>query len=805
MDSKNIDMVILGTDRDLFKDLPNNQQMAAVEVAYEFNEGRVVETVRLTEAADINEKANAVRKYCGNLIAGKRVTGQDILSLYLDSVGYQVVEEIVKNDRVCPKLKDGLVDINHLGTIKSLIEAAKEDPELLQSLTTVAKENEALKSALIEASDKNDKLKRNLITAGIIVAAVGIGVAGKALYDELSNQPSIEKSTEEGYGIYKYDLSRLAGMDEYADLVPDSMQKEGAFNRLAILQEFNNEIILLDETKEIAGLTIEQLIAVDAYSNSNLYTPEDYIKQFGLYDFTTVNNDFQQAVMVTGAYLSDINVDGSSLARIFKDEKVKANYLKQLEYRDLILKAETTKDQEKYVKEYVEYMGSTATDQTREDYIDYDQHPGMAFAASVVINALNYNNISLDSEIISKMIIMGDENQQSKINSICNDADNKIDAVKELKNNLMISLNDNQTIRIYNNGEIDKAKEENREPVLLKIAYEELDDILRNTLCDQTQINELTNKELAKTNQLVTEEGQEKILANAVELSRKLQNEGEPNSLASKLQKPGDTATVTQENVLIDTPQEKQDLAKNAPEQMQAARDKYNQEHGTLPYETPEDKEKTDAKINEDVKNTQQEGVSYYNQVVDYFAARGNVSGVPAELQSAYQNLGANTYNLARNTGISRWTVNNQPTFGGEKIPTVPQDNIAPDNVTNTNTESTVTPTAPTTPRPNPESDTSKVEEPKAEPSVPSTMVPVQENVQTPSNGEVKIDEGFSDVEITDISSAPVTSTASYAPLADTNPTEYSLEDVIGSLSSEQLASLFPAEAATTTENEVSK
>lgn len=595
-----------------------------------------------------------------------------------------------------------------------------------------------------EEEQEENKVKNALVTAGLIAGVGVIAATSGALGYKLASGKDSKNTTIEnnddvnGFGLYSYDLSNFADMDQYADQIPDSFQKENAFNYLNILQKFNNNISLVDETEQLGGLTIEQLIAVDAYSNSNIYSKEDYVKNFGLYDFSNISNNFQQGAITTGAYLATGQVDGTVLANIFKDEKVKEFYLKALEYHDNILHAEDSKVKKQAISDFEEYMNDVAVDQTSEFYLDYNLHPGLAFANTVIINSLNYNNIKLSSELISDTIVIGDGEHQSKLDTICDSANIKLDSAISLISELENAIINNSNLKIYNYAEMEKAQAENREAKLLSLKYEDLDTLVSTTLCDQEQINNLINKEIEMSNQLVTIEDQEKINTNAIEISRSLQNKGsnfenkEMANIASQLQNKGDVAVVTDE-VTITSEEDKKDLYSSNSSAVENAKIEESKQTGNIPYETEKDKEAAEEKIKLDVETAQKEGTAFVDQVVAYYESHGNVSGIPAELNDAYNNLGASIFNTAKNTGIARWKVKNNPITGGVITPIT-------SNESNQTTEEII----------------------KPDEVISNEQPSVSEPTQTPSNsenntandndlvsgGEITILPGFEDIDI---------------------------------------------------------
>lgn len=610
-----------------------------------------------------------------------------------------------------------------------------------------------------EENKEDSKAKNALVTAGLIVGLGGIVAASGAVGYQLANNKDKKNTTdldladENGFGVYGFDLSNFADMDQYANEIPDSLQKENAFNYLNILQNFNKSVNLVDDTEQLGGLTVEQLIAIDAYSNSKLYSVEDYIKTFGLYDFSNLTDNFQQGATTTGAYLATGQVDGTVLANIFKDEQVKSFYLKALEYHDKILNSENREDKKQAVKDFEKFMNDVAVDQTSEDYLDYSSHPGAAFATTVIVNSLNYNNVKLSSNLISDIVIIGDGEHQSKLDTVCDQANVKIDDVKELVSKMKETIVDNKNIKIYNANEIEKANLENRAPVLMSLQYEELDTLVSETLCDQEQVNDLIKNELTKTNQLVTVSDQEKINANAIELSRHLQDMGsnyateKEAKLAAQLQEVGDTAVDTEKSIDITTEQAKETLYSVSPEQAEKAKEESNEKNGTLSYETEQDRKATDDKISNDLEQKVKNDTNYVNQVVAYYESHGNVSGIPAELQAAYNNLDANIFNTAKNTGIARWESKNNKTTGGEITPIeVPAGSTRDEEVVKPDEPiSNPTVSEPVTPEPTPE--------------VPSEVItPSDNNENNTIGGETTILPGFEDIDISDISTEASTS-----------------------------------------------
>lgn len=610
-----------------------------------------------------------------------------------------------------------------------------------------------VKNQLKEEQKKNPSKVKT--TAAILATACLAGLAGagavKLVDRAASNDAEIETQIDDntdvdaqGYGLYNFDLSEMEDMSEYetnldilnAKAVEEKYgisgvtQKDRALLRLNILKEFNNEITLTDgTTKQIGGLTTEQLVAIDAYSNSNIYTKEDYIKNFGLYDFENVSKDFTNGSLAVSSYLANPEVDGKCLADIFQDEEVKENYLKQLEYRDAILNAKTDKDQKKAISEYKEFLEDCSIDQSSDSYLDYSNHPGMAFVTSTMVNALNYHNIPLGKAVSDIIIIGNDESQTlSKLNTICANANQKLDDAIKLKDTLEIYIPiDTNTIKENNNIEIENAKElelaakEKRTPMLKEtknlICDSEMYTLITEVLCDQGQINELTDKTLQKENKLVTVYDQEAISKDAVQYQIKLLEAGkgyykdaQTAALASQLIKPGDTATITEKGLNFNSDEAVKQLEQKAPSQTQAAKDALNQKEGMTDTSTDEKKSQFEGKINNDKAQTAQEGVNYYNSVVSYYEKNGDVSGIPSELQSVYNNLGESTYNMAKQTGIAKYMTNSEhKQSGGEttidkefKDTETSKTETSPVPSVDNRTENNVTPTPVPTPEPTP-------------------------------------------------------------------------------------------------------
>lgn len=702
------------------------------------------------------------------------------------------LDELKNNRQIIEgKTKLTKLDTNSKKVQSILNDTKKQDALSAMGVTNLVYDEEEIK--------KDHKLAKGVaIGAGIVILAGGLYAGCQYLNNDNMEEAQDIIEEETGYGFYKWDLSKMEDMSEYESLVIDSEQKQGALNRLEILRNINNEVTLVDgKTKQLAGLTIEQLVAVDAYSNSNIYEREDYIKNFGLYDFSNVTDDFQQAVLVTGACLSNPEFDGTALADIFKDEDVKANYLKQLEYRDKILLAETSKEQKKLAKEYVEFLSDCSIDQSSSEYLDYDQHPGMAFATTVVVNALNYHNVVLDKEVVSELIIIGDEDTQSKVNSVCSDANAKIEAATEFVDILERALVENENTMIYNENEIKKAEKEEREPVLLKLQYEELDTIIREMLCDQEQINELTNKTLEKEGKLVTKEDQEIILADAVNIQRKLLDAGKgyykdarTAFLASKLLKPGDTYTETVKGVEFSSPEEVAEIEAAAPEETSKAKEELNEREGLI----DNTQGNTQEKIDEIIKDTAEEGQNYYEQVMNYFDNNGNVDGIPAELQEAFDNLGSDLFDLAKETGIARHETNDENKYSGGEINIEIDSDIDINDISEENNQiDNTTPvdngnnnyTENTTPVDNGNNNSTENTTPvdngnnnSTENTTPETT-PTEEN--NSNNDNINIDADLSDIDITDISTDPTMDgiPTDFAPIVSDSEISTVSEDVI--------------------------
>lgn len=765
----NIKEVITGTNTELIKTLSGKEKNNALEVvALVYEDG----SIEVAEYSDYESREVFVKEMM-QLLKDNKIRNDQITKLDVNSKKIQKILEKANKEKL----------FDEMG-VNNLI----YDPK--------------------EAKKEHKLLKRFGIGAGAVVVAGTLIAGGVQLHKSLANskeEPTNDNVVtdvveEEGYGFYKYDLSLVLDMDEYESTVVDSEQKTGALNRLNILKAVNQPITLVDgETKQLTGLTIEQLIAVDAYVNSNIYETEDYIKNFGLYDFSSVTDDFQQSVLVIGASLANKEFDGTEIADIFKDEKVKNNYLKQLEYRDKILNAETSKEQKQLAKEYVEFLNDCSINQASSEYLDYDQHPGMAFATSVVVNALNYHNIKLDKEVVSEIIIIGDEDTQSKINSSNADVFNKLESATQFVTTMQEALADNEMYRIHNENERVKAEtEEGYIPNYVSLRYEELDAIVREKLCDQTQINELTNKTLEKEEKLVTTEDQQLILANAVNIQRQLLDSGkgyykdeQTAKLAAQLINVGDTATVTQNGVKFDTPEETAKIEDEAEDQTDDAKDKINSEQGLIDNSTPDKQQETENKIDNDIEQAEQEGIAYYNKVVNYYAANGDVAGIPAELQEAYNKLGADTFGLAKQTGIAKYMTNNQNKITGGEVNITIDPTVNPTDISENSSSDEVkipatTPEVPSTPEGEqntaPEDESSKTpEDTEQKPTLPEEgQVTIPDS--TPS-GEIQINPDLGDIDISDISTNPESTEipSGFAPIvSEEEIANYSLIDIYG-------------------------
>ena len=249
------------------------------------------------------------------------------------------------------------------------------------------------------------------------------------------------------------------------------------------------------------------------------------------------------------------------------------------------------------------------------------------------------------------------------------------------------------------------------------ICDSEMYTLITEVLCDQGQINELTDKTLQKENKLVTVYDQEAISKDAVQYQIKLLEAGkgyykdaQTAALASQLIKPGDTATITEKGLNFNSDEAVKQLEQKAPSQTQAAKDALNQKEGMTDTSTDEKKSQFEGKINNDKAQTAQEGVNYYNSVVSYYEKNGDVSGIPSELQSVYNNLGESTYNMAKQTGIAKYMTNSEhKQSGGEttidkefKDTETSKTETSPVPSVDNRTENNVTPTPVPTPEPTP-------------------------------------------------------------------------------------------------------
>ena len=617
------------------------------------------------------------------------------------------------------KLKEISMKARSQGIDSEVTSYFSSDPRAIDSLdravnhkeyiTVDQREKEIDKTINKVTNNKTKKAAVTVLTTAAIAALAACGAHKDASEEKVVNT-EVETNTDDyqGYGFYRFDLSNMEDMTEYQNHteilnakeveakygIQNVSQKDRALLRLNILENFNGQLTAVDGKTELPyGLTIEQLIGIDAYANSNIYEAEDYVKNFGLYNFGNVIDDFQQATLNAGACLANPSVDGTALADIFLDEAVKENYLKQLDYLKQILNAKTDKEQKKYVNEYVEFLKDCSIDQTSDEYLDYDQHPGMAFVTTSVVNAINYHNIVLDKAVVSDIIIIGtdDVNGQSKINSICSDAQSKIDAAIDLVNSLEVYMPMNYNTMIDNEKEMELAEIEGREPRLKVLYQAELDTLIREVLCDQQQINELTNKTLEKEGKLVTIEDQKAILANAVNIQRQLLNAGggyykdaKTAWLASQLLKPGDTVEITETGVAID----EAELEAVAPDQAQAARDSLGLIDG-----------RDQAAANQEIANQQnaqsQQDYEKYMEALKWSTEHGFDKEIPGE----YKDLDQAALDALQQTIDAKDKTSEENKYSGGEItitvdPSIDISNIStdpnPTSQTQSNTQASV-------------------------------------------------------------------------------------------------------------------
>ena len=198
--------------------------------------------------------------------------------------------------------------------------------------------------------------------------------------------------------------------------------------------------------------------------------------------------------------------------------------------------------------------------------------------------------------------------------------------------------------------------------------------------------------------------------------------------------------------------------------------------------------------------------------MVSYYEKNGDVSGIPSELQSAYNNLGESTYNMAKQTGIAKYMTNSEHKQSGGETTIDKEFNDVSTSKTETSpvpsvdnrTENNVTPT----PAPTPE----------------QTPTPTPTPTPGSNGGDIPIDDEFKDAAIDgDIIYVPKETTtnegfsneapSNFAPVVeDVQTTETSntyltpdqIEDIINNMSDEEFAELTATESLEET-NEVVK
>lgn len=657
-DKRIIESVILGCDKELYNKLAKDEKNNSLDfMAITYNDGN-------TEFEQYDETKYSSREEF-----------------------FKTVESILQQNGVTSKN----AKIEYLFTtdrkIKKLLKQAEATARAEElGATNVKFSDEAL-------SEKQIKMRRAVAT-GIAVLGIGaITLTGCSLLKnskspeikEIVTEETTEVVTEEtnvksGFGYYSFDLSNYNNLEEYLydRNIPASYQKDASSLRLKAARGFNKSITLEDGTKTIGGLTTRQLVALQAYGNSNKYTKEDYIKTYGLYDFSSISHDLEIATLNASAYLADKNVDGKELAVMIEDEKAKEFFLKLDALRVKVLNAKDNAEKNKTVKEINSLLADTM-DGSKDSFIDFSKHPWMSFIVSAEVVAIDsYNNIVLDKDIIHEQIIIGNDDNQSKIDSICADANVKLRAAEELKENLKMYLDtvDRETLAYENLNDNDKFAIDNCNPE----SYEKLGDMEKakvdafldtpkglatlvvNNLCSQDQINLLTEMSLAKDEKLVTEESQSKILQNIVVVMQKAIVDGSKGfvkdehtaKLASQLQKVGDKVVETQKGVEFkaeDGSNEK--LEQAAPEETGKAQEKayegtFNHDAGKGTIET--DKKHEEEDIAKAVQQQLQKDTDNVNKIVDSYTKDGANGTTPSEAEY----LPENVKEAAKDTGTAR-------------------------------------------------------------------------------------------------------------------------------------------------------
>lgn len=681
-----------------------------------------------------------------------------------------------------------------------------------------------------DASAKKYKLQRN----AVIGLAVGLGLLGLGGYAASKNSNKNAPATqteitidtnnvvenEEDKAIVKsfsgYYANDLMGANDFEEVlakydVNASSQLTRSNTLLNTAKNFNRKVTLLDGTVVNGGLTVEQLGAVEIYSNIDKYSDIELVKRTGLMDYSNVASDFRKAADVTAAMFADKEVSGEALADLFENETVKEFYLKLDDFRLRVLNAETEQEKTKITNEINKFFEDTFSRVT-DNYINYSENPGVAFAITAEVNAMDlYNNVKLDKKYVQDLIIVGKDDVmgRSQLDQICASANEKLDSAIELVDSMKLFIDtiDYSEISLDNLDAISKdaiAK-------FASVDFENMSDMEKVNVRDvlstnrglaafvvnhsfsQEKLNMLMNASLAKEDKLVNSEDQESIIKNAIlvqiEKVKSAENGRFANEktkkIAQQLQKPGDTYKEEAKQVQY-TGDAANKLEETHPEETEKAKEEENKKKGLDDASTSEKKEEVQKKIDKEVEETAKVGQNYVDQVVAYYQTHGDVAGIPAELQAAYNDLGEAIFNTAKSTGIARYNRDHNPkNFGGDITinpeyveievtdvnPSEVKEETKEEKKEETKTQSTVD--VKTEVKVTPEAKTETTTETKTEVKVtPSTTEETKTEVKsetttetktetktetssTSFGGDIVINPEWEDFEITDISTDP--------------------------------------------------
>lgn len=548
-----------------------------------------------------------------------------------------------------------------------------------------------------------EKIKKKTPIKGLIFGValtLLAGVGGYHLVNRLNNkkeETEIEE-TFEGYGYYKFNILGY-NLEKYNELLPIIEQKTGTNLHYDILSGFNTMIETVDGTKILSGLTTEDIVAIDAYANSNIYEDIDYIKHFGLYDLSGVSNQLTLAIQAAGAHLSNENVDGDVLADIFKDPVVRKSYLAQNDYLKRIKAASTRKEQKKIFAEWEKYIDEVSLLTISDNYIDYSQHPGMLFVTTAFATSFEYHNLYQNNTDIQKMILIGNEDYQSKINSVCSNALAKLENAQELIT--------------YTKQQLDQELPINEE------VRETLDKV-----CDQEHIIAMLDRELSKSNLKVTPFKQERALKEVLKKGIESKKEYDPLKNGSL------TVTTPQKEVSqekIDEQISKGKLSEQSIKNFEQAVEEADKKTGDVNSSTEGGYIES---LKEEAQKTQEE---YENIIINYYAANGDV-GMPASLTDAYNKLGEYLFNTARSTGIDKYKFikdGGNPEIGGS-VESGGEDQIYDEYQGNVDFNAQ-------------QNDTSTITQPPADNTTPPTvedtiLPPVEDTTNTNDNNTIPLD-----------------------------------------------------------------